>query len=199
MDKSISRQYFNDHAQGWDTTKRSNAPHQLQAMAARLDFPTDALVMDVGSGTGVFVPYVQRKLCELGLVVCVDFAFKMLDIARIKNSNHTINYLCAEIETAGFSANVFDAAVCYSTFPHFHDKPLALENIYRLLKPGSRIFICHTASREFINNIHLNIPDFIDHLIPPKDEMLVLMKEAGYHDIRIEEAQDSYLACGTKS
>jgi ubiquinone/menaquinone biosynthesis C-methylase UbiE len=199
MDKSVSRQYFNDHALEWDTTKRSNAPHQLQAMAARLDFPPHALVIDVGTGTGVFVPYVQVKLGELGLVVCVDFAFKMLDIARMKNSNHSINYVCAEIETVGFSANAFDAAVCYSTFPHFHDKPLALENIHRLLKPGGRIFICHTASREFINNIHLNIPDFKDHLIPPKDAMNALMKEAGYQDIRIEEAPDSYLACGTKS
>lgn len=198
MDKTISRQYFNDHALSWDETVRSNAPHQLSALAGRLPLAPDARVMDVGSGTGVFVPYIQRKLNGRGRVVCIDFAFEMLSIARRKNGNQHVSHLCAEIETAGFKSGVFDAAVCYSTFPHFHDKPLALFNIHALLRSGGRVFICHTASREFINNIHRNIADFTDHLIPGQDEMRVLLAAAGFRDIVIEEDEDAYLAVGIK-
>jgi ubiquinone/menaquinone biosynthesis C-methylase UbiE len=198
MDKQYSRAYFNTKAESWDVTPRSNAPHQLQTLIERLDINQGALVLDVGSGTGVFVPYIQRKVGEDGRVICVDFALNMLTIARVKMNHNSITHVCAEIETAGFNAGVFDAAVCYSTFPHFHDKPLALGNIYNLLQPGGKIFICHSASREFINDIHLKIVDFQDHLIPQSDEMFSLMQVAGFRNILIEESADAYLVVGQK-
>lgn len=194
MDKQISRQFFNDKASHWDDMERSNSPEQLLAMSKRIPISPDALVMDVGTGTGVFVPYIKSKLKEGGQVVCVDFAYQMLEIAKEKNGNTNVEYVCAEIETVGFPANIFDVIICYSTFPHFHDKPLALSNIRNLLKPEGQVFICHTASKETINNIHRNIPDFHEHLIPEFDEMNLLMTEAGFVNIQIEENTDSYLA-----
>ena len=196
MDKKISRQFFNDKAANWDNMERSNSPAQLSAMAARIELSPQALVMDVGTGTGVFVPYIKEKLVAGGQVICVDFAFNMLEIAQHKNGNPRVAYVCAEIETVGFPAGVFDAVMCYSTFPHFHNKPLALKNIHDLLRPGGKVFICHTASRENINNIHRNIHDFQDHLIPQKEEMADLMVEAGFIDLEIDEREDSYLARG---
>jgi len=198
MDKEYSRQYFNEKAYSWDQTLRSNTPQQLVALIERLDIFPDTRVLDVGSGTGVFVPLIQRKVGKNGRVVCVDFAFNMLSIARSKNGHHAITYVCAEIETAGFHSEAFNAAVCYSAFPHFHDKPLVLRNVYHLLKPGGSVFICHSASREFINNIHLNIPDFEDHLLPKREQMLVLLRDAGFGQIKIEEEPDFYIASGKK-
>lgn len=198
MDKQVSRQYFNNRAAHWDETERSNAPAQLQAMAVKLDFPPDAQVMDVGTGTGIFVPYIRSKLNGDGRVVCVDYAFQMLEIALEKNGNSRVEYVCAEIETVGFRAGIFDAVVCYSTFPHFHDKPLALRTIFALLRPSGQVFICHTASWEFINDIHRGIPDFTDHLIPPNDEMRAMMGAVGFTDIDIDEDETYYLASGTK-
>ena len=99
----------------------------------------------------------------------------------------------------GFKPETFDAIVCYSTFPHFHDKPLALRNMHDLLRKGGKVFICHTASRDHINNIHLNIPGFEDHLIPGYEEMVSLMIEAGFKQVNVDEGDDSYLAQGLKS
>ena len=198
MDKQISRQFFNEKAADWDETPRSNAAHQLEAMAARLDLSEGMRVLDVGTGTGVFVPYVKRKIGPTGHVACVDFALEMLLVAKGKNSNGCMMPVCAEIETVGFKPETFDAIVCYSTFPHFHDKPLALRNMHDLLKNGGRVFICHTASRDHINNIHLNIPCFEDHLIPGYEEMVSLMIEAGFKQVNVDEGDDSYLAQGVK-
>lgn len=199
MDKEISRQFFNEKASDWDETPRSNAAHQLEAMIARLDLREGTRVLDVGTGTGVFVPYVKRKIGPTGHVACVDFALEMLMIAKSKDAHGCMMPVCAEIETVGFKPETFDAIVCYSTFPHFHDKPLALRNMHDLLKNGGRVFICHTASREHINNIHLHIPDFQDHLIPEYDAMVAMMKDAGFKRVSVEERDDSYLAQGLKS
>jgi len=96
MDKRISRQYFNNAASHWDETVRNNDPVKLQELAERLAFPPDALVLDVGTGTGVFVPYIQGKLNGSGRITCVDFAFRMLEIAQKKNGNEGIEHICAE-------------------------------------------------------------------------------------------------------
>ncbi|MCD6355858.1 MAG: class I SAM-dependent methyltransferase [Anaerolineaceae bacterium] len=198
MDKQLSRQFFNESAAHWDENARNNDPEKLWAIMERLSFSPDARVLDVGTGTGVFAPYIQSKLNENGRVVCLDFAYQMLAIAIKKNSAMRIDHVCAEIETAGFNAGTFDAVVCYSTFPHFHDKPRAMRNMFNMLTDGGRIFICHSASREFINAIHRNIPDLYDHLIPHKEEMNRLMSTTGFKNIAIAEESESYFAVGEK-
>ena len=194
MDKRISRQFFNDAASHWDETARNNDPVKLQELIERLTFPPESWVLDVGTGTGLFVPYIQGKLNGSGRVACVDFAFRMLEIARQKDWNEDIEHVCAEIESVGFASDVFDAAVCYSTFPHFHEKLLALENIQNLLKAGGKVFICHTASRDEINAIHHKIPDLSDHLIPKEDAMREMMAMAGFGEVSIMDNAGYYLA-----
>lgn len=194
MDKQVSRQFFNNKASHWDETVRNNDPVKLRMMAERLSFPPDARVLDVGSGTGVFVPYILSRLNGSGRVECVDFAFRMLEIAQKKNGNEGIEHVCAEIETAGFARGVFGSVVCYSTFPHFHDKAQALENIYNLLAAGGKVSICHTASREAINAIHQNIPDLRDHLIPEEGAMRKMLAAAGFGEVVITNDVEYYLA-----
>jgi demethylmenaquinone methyltransferase/2-methoxy-6-polyprenyl-1,4-benzoquinol methylase len=88
-------------------------------------------------------------------------------------------------------------AVCYSTFPHFHDKPRALRNLSNLLKVGGTIYICHTASKEAINQIHHNITGFQDHLLPENKETRQLLADAGFTDISIEDKEEYYLVSAT--
>jgi len=82
--------------------------------------------------------------------------------------------------------------VCYSSFPHFQDKPKALSEIRRVLKEGGRLVICHTSSRAVINEIHRNIPAVEHDIIPESDEMQAMLLEAGFGDIQIDDAADNY-------
>jgi demethylmenaquinone methyltransferase/2-methoxy-6-polyprenyl-1,4-benzoquinol methylase len=198
MDKQISRKFFNEQAEDWDKTARNNDSEKLRALADRLMFPGQAWVLDVGTGTGVFLPYLKERVNHKSRIISMDFAFNMLRIAQTKNKCNSIDYVCAEIETLHLPPDRFDTAICYSTFPHFHDKPRALSNIYGLLKRGGWLYICHTASLETINNIHLNIPDFYDHLIPEKQEMEQMLMQAGFSELIINEHPDSYLAAARK-
>jgi len=193
MDKTVSRRYFNEQADHWDEMPRSNEPERLQAMVDRLSISPNSWILDVGTGTGILLPYLSNKLNGNGRIVCVDFAFQMLTKAKTRSSNGFVAFACSEIETIHFNGKFFDAAVCYSTFPHFHDKPGALANIHRVLKPGGQIFICHTASRKTINTIHQNIPEFRDHLVPEREDMKMLLANAGFRDIVIIEDEFSYL------
>ena len=194
MDKKVSRKFFNERAEHWDETVRNNDPVRLQDMADRLNIGADSWVLDVGTGTGVFVPYISGKLNGSGKITCMDYAINMLFKAVDKNPRHDrLNYICSEIETLRFPQHIFDVAMCYSTFPHFHDKPKALRNLSNLLKIGGTIYICHTASKEAINEIHRNIPGFQDHLLPENGDIHQLLTEAGFSGVSVEDKEEYYL------
>jgi ubiquinone/menaquinone biosynthesis C-methylase UbiE len=194
----MSKEFFNNRAAAWDKNVAEKDNLKLQTLADRLEIKPGAAVLDAGTGTGVFIPFLLKKTGIEGSLVCLDFAEEMLKVTKQKKFQGNIRYLCADIEETRLPGASFDAVVCYSVFPHFKDKLKALKEIYRLLQPEGRLFIGHTSSREFINNIHRNIPEVCDHLLPESAEMHRMLAEAGFTGIMIDEGESDYLAQACK-
>jgi len=193
------RIYFNQRAEVWDEVSSEKDAAKLGRMVQRLDIEYGSTVLDVGSGTGVFVPFLLSRIGRSGRLVALDFAEEMLRRSRDKGFDGSIDYLHANITSAPLHSGAFDAVVCYSSFPHFQDKLRALSEISRVLKNGGRLFICHTSSRVKINQIHSQIPAVENDIIPDEDEVRLLLLMAGFTDIRIDDSSDSYLASARKS
>jgi len=195
----VSKDFFNSRAATWDEQVAEKDVSKLKAMAARFDIKAGATVLDVGTGTGIFVPYLLEKIGREGKLVCLDFAEEMLKIARAKGFKGNVSYLCADIENNHLADESFDAVVCYSVFPHFNDKVKALKEIYRLLKKDGKLFICHTSSRQAINEIHRSLPAVCNHLFPENEDTHRMLSEAGFKEIRISDGEDDYLVSARKS
>jgi ubiquinone/menaquinone biosynthesis C-methylase UbiE len=196
-DKAI-KEYFNEKAAIWDETAAEKDTTKLEEMARRLAIEPGSCVLDVGTGTGVFVPFLLSRIGGNGRLVCLDFAEEMLNQAKAKGFAGKIEYLCADISRTRLDDETFDTVVCYSSFPHFQDKLRVLSEINRLLKKGGRLFICHTSSRLMINEVHHQIPEVENDLIPDEDEMRQLLTAAGFDEISIGDGGDNYLASATK-
>jgi len=194
----LIREYFNERAAVWDSSASETDTGKLERMAARLSLKSGMTVLDIGSGTGVFLPYLLRAVGERGRVIAIDIAVKMLQQARSKKCSGTVDFLCADAMNLPCQPETCDAAVCYSSFPHFHHKLQALEEIRRSLKKGGYMFICHTSSREKINRIHSGIPLLQHHLLPDRTEMELILKEAGFRHVLVEDGAGSYFAVGEK-
>ncbi len=191
----MSREFFNERAAIWDQNIAEKDERKLVDMARRLDIGQGARVLDVGTGTGVFLPFLLQKVGERGSIIALDFAEEMLRRAKEKFRDHAnIEYMTADIAGAPFLSSYFDVVVCYSVFPHFQDKLCVLRQIYRVLRSGGRVFICHTSGRHIINEIHRGIPAVCHDTLPGKVEMQELLAAAGFNDITVVDARDSYLA-----
>jgi ubiquinone/menaquinone biosynthesis C-methylase UbiE len=190
--------YFSRMAAVWDETVAENDQAKLRLMAERLKIGSGSRVLDVGTGTGVFIPFLLSKVGNLGQIVALDIAEEMLRRARAKGFNGIVAYLNADVVNIPLPDETFDSVVCYSSFPHFQDKAKALDEIYRVTGSGGSLFICHTSSRDAVNEIHRSIPEVENDLIPDADEMQVMLANAGFIDVKIEDYRENYLCCARK-
>ena len=192
------RAYFNRRAAVWDKTVAEKDKTKLELMAERLEIGPGSTILDVGTGTGVFIPFLLSRIGSNGKIITLDFAEEMLRKAKDKSFDGEVAYLNADVTNIPLSDKTFDYVVCYSSFPHFQDKAKALGEINRVTKCGGYLFICHTSSRANINEIHSSIPEVANDLIPDEKEMRVTLAEAGFIDIRIEDDRENYLCRACK-
>ena len=190
------REYFNSRADIWDENIAEKDTHKLTQMAERLELKPDSVILDVGTGTGIFLPYLLKNIGEKGKIVALDLAEEMLAKARAKYPGENIEFLQADIMEIPLYEEIFDSVVCYSSFPHFRDKHKALTEMKRVMKPGGRVYICHTSSRDHINGIHATLPGMENDLLPAPKDMRILLADAGFTVVKIEEDSESYLAVG---
>lgn len=195
---TVIRAYFNQRATTWDEIVAEKDATKLEHMAQRLNIKPGSTVLDVGTGTGVFIPFLLSEIGENGQIVALDFAEEMLRRVQAKGFNGRIYYLHADVANIPLGEEIFDSVVCYSSFPHFQDKPIALAEIRRVTKGGGELLICHTSGRAKINQIHRQIPAVAHDIIPDESEMWVLLSMAGFTDIEIDDGHRSYLARAKK-
>ena len=192
------KNYFSRVAAVWDETAAENDQVKLRLMAERLNIRPGTTVLDVGTGTGIFIPFLLSKVGNHGQILALDIAEEMLRRARAKGFNGIVSYLNADVVNIPLPDKTFGSVVCYSSFPHFHNKAKALTEIYRVTRSGGYLFICHTSSRDAVNEIHGSIPEVENDLIPDANEMRIMLAKAGFIDIRIEDYRESYLCCARK-
>lgn len=96
-------------------------------------------VLDIGAGTGRLTEFVASLVGPDGRVVGIDPLENRIAIARLRASK-TLSFDVGRAEDLSrFGPEEFDAIYLNSVFHWIADKPRALNEIYRVLKPGGRL------------------------------------------------------------
>ena len=192
------KEYFDRLALSWDSRIMPETLAKLRNIVAELDIKPGSYILDVGSGTGVMVPFLNRAISNLGTIIEVDISARMLAEARSKGLNNT-HFIQADIASIPMPQEVFDLVICYNVFPHFGDKLKALKEIARVIKLNGRLSIFHNMSREAVNNLHQTIGGAVGNdLLPEKFELYQLLTEAGFDSIKLEDNSERYLVVAHK-
>lgn len=194
------REYFNSKADIWDSLCAPEEKAKLETIIRGLNIAPGSTVLDVGCGTGILIPYLLAAVGPAGRIVALDIAEAMLERAQSKGFPANVEFICADVVSIPYPDATFDEVICNSAFPHFPHKLKALKEMARVLKPGGRVIICHTAARETINNLHRSLGGVVaGDQIPPGSEMMGMLVAAGLTGIEIDEGLDYYLASGFKA
>ncbi|MDI3543511.1 MAG: hypothetical protein PWP57_1116 [Candidatus Atribacteria bacterium] len=190
------REAFNHLAEEWDERSFSS-PDKIRYLLSFLTIPPSSTVLDVGSGTGVLIPFLRERIGPSGLIVELDIAEEMLRVAREKFGEEGIEYHQGSAERYSFNHR-YDLIIVYSSFPHFGDEDLALRNLIFHLKERGELAIAHSESRETINQRHRGDGAPRAFLLPPGEELAQELKKQGLEIIQVIDDQELYLVVGRK-
>ena len=191
--------FFNTCAKNWDSIRNTN-PQTLEKLMELADIPAGANVLDVGSGTGVLIPYLHAKVGAQGKITAVDFSEKMLAKAQEKFANlNNIEFCVGDILEMELPAENYDVVICLNFFPHLHTrKEEFLRKMKSSLKIGGSLIIMHDISRATVNNIHRESEVVTEHRLPEAKVVGEMFQAYGYQNIHAYEDGTMYFVKGYK-
>lgn len=113
-------------------------------LVALLHIAPGESILDIGAGTGRLAAYVADIAGEAGRVVAIDPLPLRIDLARARAVRHLETSVGRAEDLSAFRDGTFDVVYLNSVFHWVEDKPRALGEIYRVLRPGGRFGVnCH--------------------------------------------------------
>jgi len=189
------KDFFNEKADVWDKITVHNL-QKVQYIVELLEVQSDDRILDVGTGTGIMIPFYEKYLVN-GCVVAIDYSEKMIDVARVKfpaEDHPLVSFVVSDVYNLAYDS-AFSLVVCYSCFPHFVDQLLAIKILSKSLRKGGRLVVAHSESANKINGVHMNGGvEIKNDFLPSMEQLKKLMKDNGL-TVTFERDDENYFIC----
>ncbi len=184
---SYEQEFFNELAERWDEMRALNHD-KITYLIQLARIAEGDTVLDVGTGTGVLIPFLAEAVGNSGSVTALDFAEAMVAKAAQKYTHLSgVDYIAADIMKYQ-PERCYSQVVCLNFFPHVKDKQSFLLRVQDLLVPNGSLVIMHDLSRQAVNSIHATSDVVKEDRLPPSSVVAEMLKQSGFS---IEEAIDN--------
>lgn len=183
------RSFFDQLAPTWDDNEILSTPDKVNFIVDFFDIHPGQEVLDLGTGTGVLLPYIAQRVGKDGKIVAVDYSSGMLERAKIKFSelSPSPEFLNLDFENETIPGE-YDRIILYCVYPHLHTPIETLKWIEKVnLKEGGVISIAFPCNEDFINNIHKE----------KHSESDLLLSASGLTDLLKKNGFDASMVCGS--
>ena len=140
--EEYERMYRFEDTYWWFVARRRLIASLLDAY-----YPRDGRLglLDIGCGTGAMLD----MLAPFGEVIGADFAPQALEFCRARGREQGRHYPLtrADVRRLPFAEGVFDAVTAMDVIEHIDDDKAASAEIFRVLRPGGRLFVTVPAYR----------------------------------------------------
>ena len=184
--------FFDSLASGWDETIQIDEKIVDEVLNSA-NVKEDAIVLDVGCGTGVLIPYILEKGAKK--VTGIDISPNMARIAAEKNKSEKVEIICGDASSKGYDHR-FDSIIVYNAYTHFYDPELLVEKLCHYLKKDGVLCIAHSPGYENVNSMHEKY-SHVTNLLPEMEEMKAIFER--YVKIKdLVDEKDLFLISGIK-
>ena len=191
MEKKEIAEFFDRCAPWWDEDMIRNEVI-ITAILDNCGIKDGMDVLDVACGTGVLFPDYLKRGVES--VTGIDISPEMAKIAAEKFPE--VKVICGDVEETKFEKQ-FDAVMVYNAFPHFPDPARLIETLARVVKPGGRLSVAHSMSREKLQQHHSGRASRVSIDLIHEKELAALF--APFFDVDVVISNDRmYQVAGTR-
>lgn len=185
--------FFDRLAPTWDDNEVRSTPERISSILGKLPIRKGMSVLDLGTGTGVLVPYLSKMVGADGNVTAIDYSEGMLSRARKKYGElKNVRFLKIDFEEE-LIPGLYDVVMMYSVYPHLHSPYSTIEWLFKMnIKPGGFIVIAFPCDEKFINDIHHERKSESDHL-QPAPVLAKMIDDWGFHADVIAYNSEEYI------
>lgn len=160
-------EFFDRLAPEWDANEVRSTPERIKSILGKLPIGKGMNVLDLGSGTGVLVPYLSDMVGSEGHVTAIDLSDGMLSRAKEKYGHMgNVEFLNLDFEEE-LIPGMHDVVILYSVYPHLHSPAATMEWLFKMnIRPGGVIVVAFPCDERFINDIHHERKSESGHLPP---------------------------------
>ena len=194
MDNKI---FFNSLAEKWDSIC-CHPSEKVNYVIDKMGLKNGDSILDIGSGTGVTIPYLEKRIGTNGKITALDIAEQMLEISKKKNIYDNLDFEVKDFFEYNTSKK-FNQILAYSCYPHFNDEKKFFKKAYSLLECKGKIVIAHIESKDAINSRHVEEENNIISLVlSDVEKMCELANAQGFKSIYKEDNKDYFIFVGEK-
>ncbi len=194
------KEFFDTRAHKWDEIV-SHDSVKIDYILDHLEIKPGDTILDVGTGTGILIPFLNTKLKGKGRIEAVDYSKDMIKMARKKYPKTQfpiVNFHIQDIYDTPMEKG-YDFIICYSCFPHFPRHFEIIQHFVQGLKKTGHLIIAHSDSRDKINNIHGEAGQEVeDDRLPSMKVMKDYFVKAGLKILGDEDNSEYYFIIGKK-
>ena len=195
------KEFFDVRAHKWDEIVNHDSA-KIDYILGHLEIKPGDTILDVGTGTGILIPYLNQNLKGKGRIEAVDYSKEMIKIARKKYPKKQfpiVNFQIQNIYDTPME-NSYDFIICYSCFPHFPKHFEIIQHFVKGLKTTGHLIIAHSDSRDEINNIHNEAGYEVENdRLPSMQVMKDYFSRAGLKILFTEDNSEYYFIVGFKT
>lgn len=168
---------------------------QREEVRALLALQTGDRVLDIGCGPGILAGEMADEVGLSGGIWGIDISETMLGLAEKRRAaKNTIALQLGRAEELPFADHTFDAAVAVQVYEYVTDIDRALEELFRVLKPGGCAVILDTDWDSLVWNVgdRSRIRKILDlwdeHLADPRlpERLTYLLRETGFEEASLK-------------
>jgi ubiquinone/menaquinone biosynthesis C-methylase UbiE len=146
-----SRDYYEGRAPIYDWSNRiaallrgTSGLRERRKAVRRLNIKAGDRVLEVSAGTGTNLPLIHRSVGPNGQIVALDISPAMLARCQAKAAGHGFDadLVVGEAAHLPMGEDTFDAVFHHGGIAEFGDRKGAIDEMWRVAKPGGRVVIC---------------------------------------------------------
>jgi len=171
----------------------------LEGLLARLAAQPGESVLEPGCGAGRLTELLAQGVGPEGSVLGFDVSTAMVARAAARGLPPWARVVRASASRVPAADRSVDLAICFSVFPHLEDRPAALAELARVVRPGGRAWVAHLACRDAINGFHAGLDGPVrHHLLPTTDELAEMLSDAGFDVLEQTDSESDGYRVGAR-
>jgi ubiquinone/menaquinone biosynthesis C-methylase UbiE len=184
----LQQRYFNENVDLFEPPLPRGVTERLKATVKASRLRCGERVLDVGTGTGILIPYIlEYRPSEVH--VC-DLAENML--RRVKGKFPLAITHLGDVRDLSLPDDSLDVAFINACFSNIMDKSRSLNNLYRLLRLKGRLVVSHPLGRDFIIELKKYTPFYLD-LLPDEADAREMLGRHGFEIVSFRDEPLFYI------